>query len=203
VKPVNEKQYVCHAHIEHIIGSRMIVPFLKRTYFAFQEKRGIVRRARSRIGELLGSDKVVEIGCGFGANSTYCKGDYLGIDANPAAVEEAKMLFPDKKFISGDVSSQLHEIEKYDTLLFCAVLHEIYDRITVLNILKNADLDRIFICDYSPQLGGWLRGWLDVFEPEIRSWWNCSPTDFFPDKDWTSESGQISKSLLYWDFRRK
>jgi trans-aconitate methyltransferase len=74
-----------------------------------QEKRRLVRQARKKIGNLLGIAPVVEIGCGFGPNSRYCRGSYIGVDINPGAIPEAKRLYPSVDFRCGDVGTILFD----------------------------------------------------------------------------------------------
>ena len=61
----------------------MLPLLLQRRLHDLQEKLKRIRAARVKIGELIGNDRVIEIGCGFGLNSDYCKGPYLGIRYKP------------------------------------------------------------------------------------------------------------------------
>jgi hypothetical protein len=181
----------------------MLPLFLSRSIHSIQEKRRIVRTARAKIGELIGDAPVIEIGCGFGPNSDHCKGPYLGIDIRADAIREAKRRHPTKDFLCGDVMTVKDMASRYSTALFCAVMHEIPDHADALNTLIGTGIHRILVCDYDPELRGWLRLWMNLFEPEARKWWGCQPTDLLPDTEWSLQSGQITRSLLWWEFRRK
>lgn len=181
----------------------MLPMLLRRRIHGLQEKRRIVREARSRIGELVGDVPVIEIGCGFGPNSWYCTGPYLGIDIDRDAVREAKRRHPTKDFLYGDITAVNDLASRYNTLLFCAVLHEIRDYAAVLGICSNADIHRIVVCDYDPTLRGWLRLWMDLFEPDAGRWWDLQPRSLLPESEWSLRSGQITRSLLWWEFERK
>lgn len=180
----------------------MLPLWLRRRIHDLQEKRAIVRRARSRIGELIGDDRVIEIGCGFGPNAAACRGNYLGIDMNPEAVREAQRRYPAKKFLCGDVTSITSAASGYDTVLFCAVLHEIPDPKSALETVIHAGIRRILICDYDPELRGWLRLWMNIFEPDARNWWGCRPELLVPEPAWSVRKGHLTRALLWWDFTK-
>ncbi len=177
--------------------------FLRRWIHDLNEKRRIVCDARFKISALIGSDSVIEIGCGFGPNTNYIQGAYLGIDSNPDAIQEAKRRYPTKDFLCKDVMAVKEEASGYNTALFCAVLHEIPDYKGALNAVIRAGVRRILICDYDPELGGWLRFWMDRFEPEAKRWWGCQPDLFLPESEWSLRMGQITRSLLWWEFRKR
>jgi SAM-dependent methyltransferase len=168
-----------------------------------QEKRKIVREARSTIGELIGIDRVIEIGCGYGANAAHSKGKYLGVDINRAAIREANETHKFNEFLCGDVNAITDRMKNYDTVLFSAVLHEMPDRIDVVKIVMEAGINRVFICDFDPELHGFLKLWLNTFEPVAKTWWHCDPSQMFSDRDWTVQKGRLTRSLLWWDARRK
>jgi hypothetical protein len=176
---------------------------LRRRIHDLQEKRRIVREARTKIGELIGNDPVIEIGCGFGPNSDYCKGAYLGIDISHDAVREAKRRHPTKDFLCGDITTAKDVVSGYNTVLFCAVLHEMSDYEGAMSAFIHASIHRILVCDYDPELGGWLRLWMNLFEPDARRWWGCQPSLLLPESEWSLRSGQITRSLLWWEFRRR
>ena len=180
----------------------MLPMFLRRRIHDLQEKRRIVREARSRICELVGDVPVVEIGCGFGANSRYCKGSYIGIDVDSDAIREAKRRYPTKNFLCGDIRAGKDMASRYSTVLFCAVLHEMPDHAAVLKTCGSAGIQRIVVCDYDPELRGWLRLWMDLFEPDARKWWDIQPRSLLTESEWSLRSGRISGALLWWEFRR-
>ena len=90
---------------------------------------------------------------------------------------------------------------RYSTFLFCAVLHEMPDHAAVLKTCGSAGIQRIVVCDYDPELRGWLRVWMDLFEPDAR-WWDLQPRSLLPESEWSLQSGRISRALLWWEFRR-
>lgn len=181
----------------------MLPMFLRRKLYDLQEKRRIVCEARSRIGKLVGNDPVIEIGCGFGPNAKYCKGPYLGIDISPDAIREAKRRYPIKDFLCGDVETIKSHLSGYSIVLFSAVLHEISDYEGTLSIVAGAGFNRILICDYDPELHGWLRIWMNIFEPHAKRWWGCQPDMLLPESEWSVQKGQITNSLLWWEFTRR
>ena len=181
----------------------MLPMFLRRRIHDLQERRRIVRVARTRIAELVGDVPVIEIGCGFGPNSKYSRGPYLGIDIDRDAVREAKRRHPTKDFLHGDMAAVTDAASRYNTLLFCAVLHEMRDPASVLSTCGRAGIHRIIVCDYDPTLRGWLRLWMDLFEPDARQWWDSQPRSLLPESEWSLRSGRITRSLLWWEFESK
>jgi hypothetical protein len=91
----------------------------------------------------------------------------------------------------------------FKAVLFCAVLHEMSDYRGALDSVNQTDIDHILICDYDPNLQGWLRVWMDFFESEARKWWGCKPELFLPGSTWHFQGGRISRSLLFWQFKRR
>ena len=177
--------------------------FLKKLFYTYQEKQGHVQKARAKIADLVGADDVLEIGCGFGANSEYCQGSYLGVDIRADVIREARKNHPAKKFMYRDHQEIANLPVKNKTLLFCAVLHEIPDYCSIIQQFILNQTSRIFICDFNPALRGWLKLWMDVFEPDAKNWWNNGPLSCFQETDWTITSGEISKSLFYWDAQKR
>lgn len=181
----------------------MLPLFLQRMLNDCQEKQKRIREARTKIGELCGNGRVIEIGCGFGANSEYCMGPYLGIDMEPVVIQGAKKRHPSKEFLCKDVHDAMHLFSDYDTALFCAVLHEIPDYRGILNNVRQSGIPRVLICDYDPELKGWLRLWMNVFESDAKGWWGNKPEQLLPEAEWSLRSGQITRSILWWEFDRK
>lgn len=175
---------------------------LRRWIHDLQEKRRIVREARSSIAALVGDVPVIEVGCGFGPNAKYCKGPYLGIDIDQDAIREARRRYPTRDFLCGDITTVKDVARNYHTVLFCAVLHEMPDYAAVLETCWNAGISRIIVCDYDPALRGWLRLWMDLFEPDIRRWWGLQPRLLLPESEWSLSTERVSRSLLSWEFRK-
>ncbi len=182
---------------------KRISMFLRRKFHDWQSGRSRVREARTRIAELVGSQGVLEIGCGFGPNADYCLGPYVGIDIDPEAIQEAQRRHPTKRFLCARFDSHIKELKGLETILLCAVLHEMPDRNDVLHRLMKSEIRRIVICDYNPNLRGWLRWWMAVLEPEAKHWWHCDPVAVFPASEWSIEGGQLTPSLLWWIIQRR
>lgn len=53
--------------------------------------------------EILSTDKVLDCGCGYGRLSEMIKGEYTGIDFSPDFIDEARKLYPDKRFMIGSL----------------------------------------------------------------------------------------------------
>lgn len=56
------------------------------------------------IQDLVGNDKVLDAGCGYGRASEWLK-NYIGVDFSPDFIELAKQKYPDKTFIQGNLQS--------------------------------------------------------------------------------------------------
>ncbi len=177
--------------------------FMRRLFHDFQERRRIVRKARTRVADLIGDESVVEIGCGFGPNSEYCKGAYLGVDISLDAIREAEKRYPTKDFLHGDVATAKDAATGRNTVLFCVALHEMSNYADVLNAFTETGIHRIIVCDYDPELRGWLRFGMNLLEPDAAKWWDSKPSQFLPESEWSLQSGQITRSLLWWEFTRK
>lgn len=166
-----------------------------------QESRDRVRRLRRQIADDLQGGSVLEIGCGLGAMAAYLPGDYLGVEPDPRTLAEARKRFPEKRFAAGSLAEARAEVARYNTVLFCAVLHEIADRENVLREAAIAGARRVVVVDYLPRLTGWLKLWLRIFEPAaVRSYWTFDPTSCFPDAFWQVRQDHLTAALIRWDF---
>ncbi|MBN2054206.1 hypothetical protein JW905_04750 [bacterium] len=90
----------------------------------------------------------------------------------------------------------------YETMLFCAVLHELPDYRGALDLAGGAGVRRIIVCDYDPELNGWLRVWMNNFEPDAVGWWGCQLRLLLPESQWSLRRGRITRSLVWWEFSR-
>lgn len=180
----------------------MCLPCLVRAAVsAFRERSARVREARKTIAVALGDDPVMEIGCGFGANAGYCRGPYLGLDVDEAALRVAKKRHPRRDFRRGGFERLPRDLSPTMTVLLCAVLHEIRDRERALTVLLERGHRRIFVCDFDPELSGWLRLWMRVFEPDASSYWRKDPVACLREKGWTVKESRLTPALRVWDAR--
>ena len=63
--------------------------------------------------EIKPTDKVLDIGCGYGRMSPYFD-HYTGIDFSPDFIKEAKELHPGKKFIKGRIEKMRFKDKQFD-----------------------------------------------------------------------------------------
>jgi len=70
----------------------------------------------------------------------------------------------------------------------------------VLRRFAYACIRRILVCDYDPELGGWLRLWMNLFEPDTKRWWGCQPSLMLAESEWSVRTGHITRALLWWEF---
>ena len=176
---------------------------LRQLFSDHQEKKKRVIEARTKIAELVGETDVIEIGCGFGQNAEYIRGNYPGIDIDHGAIRIAAQRHPEKIFLCAEIESIANLFPKYQTVLFSAVLHEVSQFPLLLNTVMNAGIPRIFICDYDPELKGWLKIWMNIFEKDAKNWWQSKPATYFLDSEWSVQKGNITKALVWWDFRKE
>ena len=168
---------------------------------SFRERSVKVREARQGIARALGDDPVVEIGCGFGANARYCRGPYLGLDVDEAALRVARKRHPGRDFLHESVGDGPLESIPPWTVLLCAVLHEIQDREHMLTVLSERGHRRILVCDFDPDLGGWLRLWMRVFEPGAATYWGNDPVASLRRSGWIVSESRLTPALMIWDAR--
>lgn len=74
-------------------------------------------------------DRILEIGCGPGTIVPYLpKTEYVGFDASPEYVEQARTRFPGAKFVCERVSQYtLAERDYFDIVLALGILHHLED----------------------------------------------------------------------------
>ena len=109
------------------------------------------RHVRNNILKEQGKDKTfLDIGCGLGLSTSKTPGS-LGIDATRDNIEKAKVLFPEKEFRLGVVSSWKDK-KTYDISTCMFYLHELpsYRRKNVIETAIYNAKERVIIVDVCP-----------------------------------------------------
>jgi len=109
------------------------------------------------VAELVGDDRVLEVGSGYGDNAPSCAAGYLGIDTELPSVEIARRAHPQREFMAWNLRTQGPVPGEFDAVLFCLAVHELTDRDAVLDVAIDQARRRVIVADYDPGLGGWLR----------------------------------------------
>lgn len=60
------------------------------------------------------SGKVLDAGCGIGRISEWISGKYVGVDLMPFFIDEAKKLYPEKRFLVADLRKLPLEDKEFD-----------------------------------------------------------------------------------------
>ncbi len=85
---------------------------------------------------------VLDIGCGNGklVSGLAEEVEYVGTDFSRTLLAEAKKLYPEHKFVYGDVTKPAHwrKLPKFDAIFCVAVLHHIPEKEQQLYLLKQA-----------------------------------------------------------------
>lgn len=63
--------------------------------------------------EIPAGSKVLDIGCGYGRSSVLFQ-DYTGVDISPDLLDEARTLYPDKKFVLADLNYLPFKDKEFD-----------------------------------------------------------------------------------------
>lgn len=74
--------------------------------------------------EIKPEDRVLDIGCAFGRISPLFE-NYLGVDFSPDFIEEAKRLYPNKKFEIQDINNLPYEDKSFDVGIAISMKHMI------------------------------------------------------------------------------
>ena len=93
---------------------------------------------------------ILDFGCGTGFSTSTNKGS-LGIDTNREMIDEAKKLFPDKRF-SGGHAEQFKTDEQFDIVTCMFLMHEV-PSFCRKNIIENAlsiANEQVVILDIAP-----------------------------------------------------
>lgn len=128
----------------------------------FFETRPATRQLRAAIGEELGESggSLLEIGCGFGFNADFCRGDYLGVDPDERVIVRARKRRPQKRFQVMDGARLDLQGASVEEVLLCLVIHELDPECREQTLAEAARVarGRILIFDFRNDLDG-LRGW--------------------------------------------
>jgi SAM-dependent methyltransferase len=105
---------------------------LPHAYQLFFNVIGAPRRSRILVGEYIRprpSDRILEIGCGPGTILPYLPAtEYVGFDASPEYIEQARNRFPEAKFVCERVSQfTLPQRAYFDIVLALGILHHLDD----------------------------------------------------------------------------
>ena len=96
----------------------------------YDVKKNILSGVLKSMNIDIAGKKVLEIGCGVGYWTEYCRdsgcADYVGIDISETAVRTLQEEYPDYRFISGDVS-ELKMDEQFEIVLMIDVTQHIVD----------------------------------------------------------------------------
>ncbi|MCK4965695.1 class I SAM-dependent methyltransferase, partial [bacterium] len=96
----------------------------------YDVKKNIFSGMLKNVNIDIAGKKVLEIGCGVGYWTEYCRdsgcADYVGIDISETAVRTLQEEYPDYRFISGDVS-ELKMDEQFEIVLMIDVTQHIVD----------------------------------------------------------------------------
>lgn len=70
--------------------------------------------------EIKDTDNVLDAGCGYGRLSEYIK-NYTGVDLSPDLIDEAKRLYPDKKFMVAKLESLPFKDKEFDVAVCVSI----------------------------------------------------------------------------------
>ena len=159
-----------------------------------------VRALRRQVAELVGTDSVVEVGCGIGNNAFYCRGVYMGVDPDEKKIALARSYYPGKQFFTG----RLHEVDfsvaQYDAVLMVLALHELPERERIVREVMESGCRRMLVFDYNPSMGRWGRWRLKLIEPpEVESYWTFDLAGLAKQAGWRVRSGSINKLFSWWE----
>jgi len=71
------------------------------------------------------TDTVLDAGCAYGRMSEIIPGDYTGIDFSRDFIEDAKRLYPDKKFLVADLKDLPFKDKEFDIAVVVSIRHMI------------------------------------------------------------------------------
>ncbi len=72
--------------------------------------------------------KVLDAGCGYGRMSEWVE-DYTGVDFSPDFVETARQLYPDKRFIVGNLKKLPFKNEEFDWAVCISIKQMVKDNL--------------------------------------------------------------------------
>lgn len=110
---------------------------IETTHWWFSARRQIVSALIAECVPGDGGRRIVDVGCGTGANVAALDGAYAcaGIDPTVAAVEYAQRRFPSVRFIAGDAPRDLGDLAGADAYLLMDVLEHVEDDVGLLRDL--------------------------------------------------------------------
>lgn len=102
------------------------------------------------------SESVLDVGCAFGRNYISNIKDYVGIDLSPDFIQEARVRFPDKKFINVKMEDYKPE-RKFDWAICSSIKEMIRRENGVQDWLEKEEhlkkiCKKILILEYTPAL---------------------------------------------------
>lgn len=100
----------------------------------FLGRREIFRALAARLGPLSPATRVLDLGCGTGANTAAFAVDCstVGIDPSPAAIALARERFPGVEFQVAEVRDAGERIERADLVLLTDVMEHVEDDVGLL-----------------------------------------------------------------------
>ena len=118
---------------------------LPRAYQSFWHLVGGVKRNRALVRNYIrpqSGDRILDIGCGPGSMAPFLlDSEYLGVDASPEYIDEARRRFPQMRFACQRVSQyNLVQRNHFDIVLALGVLHHLDDAeaVTLFQIARDA-----------------------------------------------------------------
>jgi 2-polyprenyl-3-methyl-5-hydroxy-6-metoxy-1,4-benzoquinol methylase len=91
--------------------------YSRHTHVYNDEEQLSFKAAKQEIGD----KSVIDVGCGEGYFSNFCD-NYFGIDWSEQAIKKAETLYPDKRFLAGDIGDVL---DKFDYALLSMVFEHL------------------------------------------------------------------------------
>jgi SAM-dependent methyltransferase len=168
------------------------------------ERSAGARQLRERVSELVGQDRVLEVGSGYGDNADACANGYLGVDTTTGVVIEARRRHPDREFLIWDLARQGAVPGEFDAVLLCLVVHELTDRDRVVEIAVDQALSRIVVLDYDPRIRGWARWREGALERgKLGRYLRFDLRAFLTARGWVeAESRPLGEVYRSWVFQR-
>ncbi len=126
-------------------------PALQRSYQRHRYFHDALIRLVRRL--VLPGASVLDVGCGNGAMlAATAPQRGVGLDLNPAAIEEARRRFPALTFHAAAVEDAAPlNLGTFDYIILCGVLQQLYDLHDALDVLRSLSHNRtrLILCTYS------------------------------------------------------
>jgi SAM-dependent methyltransferase len=102
---------------------------LAHDHWWFDARRRIARDIVDALPPGTAGRRVVDIGCGVGANAPAFHSDYAytGYDVSPLAIERARVAVPGARFIAGALDAAVRDLAEADVVLLMDVLEHVED----------------------------------------------------------------------------